>query len=159
MVIYPKRFMLIWSSFSFVSHIHLLAALEKASVLSLTLTTRKIDFLCPGLIFLLLPFLFPLSFPLNSFSECCFSGLSQLRGRAVLALPSCIVWGSERLDLPLSGAWGRLWTVPSPVFLWLALRGHVRPGVGILSCGFWHSFFFLKIAGSAELCWAGCLAL
>lgn len=55
---------------------------------------------------------------------------------------------------------GWLWKFP---FSSLPLIGSPRSregqGVGILTCGFWHSYFFLKIARSVEFCRARCLAL
>lgn len=53
-------------------------------------------------------------------------------------------------------------TVKVPILLsssdWLP-RSREGQRVGILTCGFWHSYFFLKIARSVEFCRARCLAL
>lgn len=105
--------------------------------------------------------LLSLSFSFNSFSERCFSVLSQLRSTSntCICFGHCGAYSSCWNCLSWGWAWG--WPCTVPFFLPLigSLGSREDPGVGILSCGFWHSFFFLKIAWSVALCWARCLAL
>lgn len=149
--------MLIWSRFSFKTFITpflfffsflfflfylAAAALEQANGLSLTFIAGK-EICAQGFFFFYCLFFYPSLF--NSFRECCFLALSQLWGTASARVcpPLC---GGNSAAGP-AGLRGLGWLCTFPVSsrpLIGCPASREGRGVGIPSCGFWHSFFLFK---------------
>lgn len=154
-----------------VCHTHLLpgwaaAAREKATVLSLTFTTRMI-FPVPRHCFSSAAVFSSLSLFLWTRSECRFSGLRQLGGRTGPGRAGQCSCGAPALRRDqICGTClsrGSRPGAPRPVSCLPAIgsaRSRENRGLEfwVVTPGTPFLFFFLKIAVSVELCRAGCLA-